>query len=88
MAKLKKQAASIADYAELFKSDIGQKVLYDLLRCHGVLGACHVPGDPYSTAFNDGARSVVLRIMKRSKMDINAFLKAVDEMNKSNEEDL
>ena len=87
MSKLKKQAASIADYQELFKTQAGKKVLYDLFKAHGVLNSCHVPGDPCSTAFNDGCRTVVLRIMKRSKMDINGFLEAVNEMNKLNEEE-
>lgn len=51
------------DYAFVFGSDAGKRVLRDLLRyCHvGV--ASHVPGDSHETAFRDGERNIALVII-------------------------
>ncbi len=86
MDTVDKKTKSISDYKELFGTDIGQKVLMDLMKNHGVLQSLHCPGDPYSTAFNDGARSVVLRIMKRSKIDTKKMMELLDKMNQEQEE--
>lgn len=55
-------------YQSIFSTDQGKAVLYDLMK------SCHVfdhsvTEDPHETAFNEGQRSVVLRIMKL--MDVN-----------------
>lgn len=56
-------------YQRLFDSDDGRKVLHDLMkRCH-VLHPINTPGDPYMTAFHDGERYAVLRIMQMINMD-------------------
>lgn len=82
MSKNVNQASAIADYKELFESDVGRKVLFSLIKSYGVLNSTHVPGDPYSTAFNEGQRSVVLMIMRKAKTDIKKFLKALEDMQK------
>jgi len=49
-------------YLQVFDSDNGRKVLEDLeKRCY-VRGTTFVPGEPYQTFFNEGARSCVLHI--------------------------
>lgn len=88
MKQAEKQSASIADYKELFGTQIGQKVLFDLMKQHGVLSQCYVPGDSHSSAFNDGARTVILRIMKRSKIDVKKMMRILEEINKEQEESL
>ena len=59
----RKMKATIVAYQRLFDSEDGKTVLQDLCK------SCHVfnstfDKDPYETHFNEGARSVVLRIMK------------------------
>lgn len=59
---------TIIAYKTVFNSKEGQKVLLDLMK------SCHVMGttfssDPYETAYNEGARSVVLRIIKTINVD-------------------
>lgn len=47
-------------YYDLFNSTLGQEVLEDMRA--GFCGESHVPGDPYTTAHNEGQRAVVLKI--------------------------
>ncbi len=49
-------------YADCFKTIDGEKVLQDL-RANYQMRESFVTSDPYKTAFNEGARSVYLRIM-------------------------
>ena len=48
-------------YFLTFTSDTGQRVLADLIRSIGDRPS-YDRGDPYHTAYNEGARSVVLKI--------------------------
>jgi hypothetical protein len=51
-------------YQELFlRHPSGKAVLADLMSKGGVLMTSHEPGDPYSTAFNEGRRVTVLEIL-------------------------
>jgi len=47
---------------QLFLSPDGKKV-FDLLVTEFADRVSHVPGDPYTSAFNEGQRSVVLFLM-------------------------
>lgn len=47
-------------YYDLFTSKLGQTILEDMRV--GFCGTSHVAGDPYTTAFNEGQRVVVLKI--------------------------
>lgn len=63
-----KKVDLLLKYRALFNSDDGKAILEDLCR------SCHVfsstMGDnPQETAFNEGARSVVLRILKTINTD-------------------
>ena len=58
------QNASNKDYAITFGSDEGRKVLKDLL---GYRDRISFDIDPYQTAFNEGQRSVVLRVTSKIK---------------------
>lgn len=50
-------------YKRLFASEDGQKVLHDLVRSTPILKLSYT-SDSHETAFNEGARSVVLRILR------------------------
>ena len=58
------QNASNKDYAITFGSDEGRRVLKDLL---GYRDRISFDIDPYQTAFNEGQRSVVLRVTSKIK---------------------
>jgi len=49
------------DYLFTFSTDQGQRVLEDLRRAFGDR-LSYVEGDPHTTSFNEGARSVYLKI--------------------------
>ena len=50
------------DYVNAFTSESGKRVLDDLRKSFGRRSS-HAPGDPYTTAYNEGRRDVYLRIM-------------------------
>lgn len=53
------------DYQAVYGSPEGQRVLIDILRRSGVLTVSHVAGDPGTSQFNDGARSVGLYLCEQ-----------------------
>lgn len=58
------------DYAHVFGGDgAGSRVLDDLRRAFYVYRSTFVPGDPCETAFNEGARQVVLRITQMMTLE-------------------
>ena len=59
-----KEKKRLADYRTIFKGPQGERVLADLCHRHGIFDPCHVPGDPYTTAYNDGRRSVVVDLLR------------------------
>jgi hypothetical protein len=56
-------------YTQAFAGAAGKLVLADLMAFGHVGSPVHVPGDPLTTAFNDGKRRMVLRIQKFLHMD-------------------
>lgn len=79
----KKHIATIDDYQKVFGSERGKKVLRHMMRISGFLSTSHVNNDPYSTAFNEGMRSMVIQIIKKTKIDI----KDLEERLQQNQED-
>lgn len=77
MAKSKKtsdpNAARRSDYASVFSSESGKRVLSDLMLTFHMGSSSHVGGDSHETAFREGERHVILHIMhklgKRGDMD-------------------
>lgn len=51
------------DYAQVFESDAGKRVLADLARVAHIMRPTYVRNEPYQTAFREGERNVVLRIL-------------------------
>tara|TARA_R100001086_G_scaffold10687_1_gene5665 strand:- start:56 stop:352 length:297 start_codon:yes stop_codon:yes gene_type:complete len=65
-----KEKKRLADYRTIFKGPQGERVLADLCHRHGIFDPCHVPGDAYSTAYNDGRRSVVVDLLRYLGTDL------------------
>ena len=66
--KRNERAERIRAYKRVFDSEDGKKVLQDLMK------SCHVftstmDANPNETAYKEGERSVVLRIMRTLKID-------------------
>ncbi len=69
----------ISQYKKVFNSENGKAVLYDLMRGNYFLNTTtFVPGDPYSTARNEGQRDVVVRILYILKMNPEQFFKLAE----------
>lgn len=63
-----------ADYAAVFRSDAGRRVLADLFRfCHADQPSFAI--DPFVTAFNEGQRRVFLRITAMLRLGEQDFVK-------------
>lgn len=65
-------------YQSVFSSPEGKMVLYDLIDEHGVLGNVMSP-DARETAYRDGQRMVVLRIIDTLRMDWSQLEHLLDE---------
>lgn len=64
----KRVADTIAAYQKLFNSDEGKIVLLDLIKSCNVLNTTYST-DSHETAYREGERSVVLRILKTINTD-------------------
>lgn len=60
---LRRQKKNIENYHRTFQSPMGKEVLLDLIREHHVLSTSYAKGDSHETAFREGERNVVLRIL-------------------------
>jgi len=81
MAKKKlnsKMVANINMYKRVFGSEEGQLVLWDIMKITGFMEPNHVPGDPYTSTFHEGQRSVACTILNRMKYDLNKIDKLID----------
>ena len=68
-------------YKRLFNSEDGSRVLQDLMVSHYMTGNT-MSADPYVTAFNEGQRNVVLRLLKLVKEDVGAIEKRISDVEK------
>jgi hypothetical protein len=50
-------------YLQCFTGMLGEGILEDL-KAHYLYRESHIPGDPFSTAYREGQRSVVLHILQ------------------------
>ena len=56
------------DYKKCFASVEGKRVLQDLIQFCKYRDSSYVAGDPTGTAFNEGMRRVILRVIKFMNM--------------------
>lgn len=57
------------DYRAVFETPAGQKVLKDLMTFGKFFDTSYVPGDPTTTAYNEGMRRMILRILSIMEKD-------------------
>lgn len=72
--------ATMSLYQQVFSTEEGTKVLYDLIK------ACHVLGttfdaNPIEMAYKEGERSVVLRILRTLKTNPEKIMKMIEQGN-------
>ena len=83
MFKNKRMRETVLAYKRLFDTADGREVLYDLMRsCH--MSSSTMDSTPNETLFNEGARSVVLRILKTR----NTSIEQLDEFIAKSEEQI
>lgn len=66
--KRHEKAELVRSYKAVFSTDQGKKVLYDLMKTFHVLHST-MDANPQELAYNEGARSVVLRILRTIQTD-------------------
>ena len=78
--------ATILAYQRVFDSEDGKLVLKDLMKSCNMMQSTY-DKDPYETHFNEGARSVVVRILKTTNTSIEKLneMLAKLEMEEQNE---
>jgi hypothetical protein len=74
----------IAKYKEVFSTVNGKWVLLDLMKTHGILMSS-AENEPHMTYFREGARSVVVRILRTLQVDEGELLKHIEEMRLQND---
>jgi len=83
----KKELANITDYRNVFGTKQGKRVLYDLMMHHFVMGHTFNPANSQETAFNEGQRNVVLRLMAKLKIDPKLLLETYEQGEKEHDND-
>jgi hypothetical protein len=76
----KMQSATVAraqDYQNIFNTDEGKRVLYDLIKTHHCLSTIN-PEKPHLAGFCEGERNVVLRILKILQFKPEKFLATIE----------
>ena len=77
---LKKQVAKPSEYRRIFKSEAGKNVLSDLIDTHFVMRPT-MDADSHTTAYNEGQRMVILRILKMLNTDPEQLKLRIEESN-------
>lgn len=67
--KPKDQVQQVRDYQQVFGSDAGKRVLFDMMKAGHMLHSTFVPEDPHSTALREGERNMVLRVLAILNVD-------------------
>lgn len=76
--RAKKQVSQIETYRKVFLSADGEKVLYDLMKNHSMLGSTF-DGDVNKMLVREGERNVILRILSILKLDVQKFRERIDQ---------
>ena len=76
--KRKEKYELLLAYKEVFGSERGQKVLLDMMKTFHFFSSS-MSENPEETAFKEGERSVVLRILRSIEQDPSEIKKLMDE---------
>lgn len=66
------------NYQAIFSTPEGQKVLWDLMSTHHIIGSTFSK-DTHEMALKEGERNVVLRILQILKIDVTTLAKRIEE---------
>lgn len=77
-SQAKRQIAKVTDYKMVFGTPHGSRVLMDMMKTHGILQSSF-DKDPYLTAFKEGERNAVLRILTVLKINVEDIKKRIEE---------
>lgn len=77
-----KIAKTRSAYIELFQSDDGQTVLKDLVKSTGFMNTTHVSGDPYASAFKEGQRALVSRLIRTANVNYAQLTAMMEQLNR------
>ena len=76
----KRAIARASDYRNVFGSGQGRRVLLDMMKEHHIMSpTIGAKVDSHDLAFNEGARNVVLRILKLMKTDVDKLENLMEE---------
>ena len=64
-----RQLAKLSDYKKVFGTVQGKRVLWDLMKLHGMLQSSK-PDNPNQMMFNEGGRNVIIGILQKVESDI------------------
>jgi hypothetical protein len=78
-----RQYAKALDYKRTFESKSGQRVLQDLMDVHHMLRLSFDEKNPQVTAFREGERNVVIRILSILKTDIEKLKVHIEEIERN-----
>jgi len=78
-----RQYARALDYKRTFQSASGRRVLQDLMDVHHMLRSSFDEKNSHLTAFKEGEKNVVIRILSILKMDIEALKDHIEEIERN-----
>lgn len=79
LAAFRRRSALASAYTTLYRMPEGKMVIDDLLRKAGLLEVSHVIGDPSTTAFRDGRRSMGLEVLDAMRWTEGELVKLAQE---------
>ncbi len=82
----KRSVAKVTCYKAFWNTPEGRKVLEDMILHHNVMSSSFVKDDPYETAFKEGERNVILRILSIIKINPKKMIKLIEEIERHTDE--
>lgn len=79
LAAFRRRGALASAYTTVYRMPEGKMIIDDLLRKAGLLEVSHVIGDPSTTAFRDGRRSMGLEILDAMRWTEGELVKLAQE---------
>jgi hypothetical protein len=67
------------DFRATFETPQGRRCLKHLMKISGVFSTTHVPGDPYASAFNEGQRAIIMKMVRFMNRDTTSIIQQIEE---------
>ncbi len=83
---LEKMLSRKKNYEAVFNTPVGKEVLRDLMEFAKFLEPTYVPGDPTTSAYNEGMRRIILRIVSILNKDPRKQFEMINELIRENNE--